>query len=338
MNTNELDRRRALLSLTGGLLLAAGVQAQPTTLQVIVGFPPGGPNDIAARAIQQRLAAVLGVNVVIENKAGASGELAARLVAKGPADGSTMLLGSGGALAISPLINAALPYDPAKELLAVHSVAVSPQIVLVGANSPYKSVAELVEAARRSPGRISYASAGGSSPTRLAAALIAHRAKVEMLHVPYRGGSPALVDLIAGQVDFYIGGAASAMPLVKQGRLRALAVTGSERTSIAPGIPTVPWPVTSPRLPASMRSPPHSSSRPSSSSMARASANAWPTRMSMPMTDTASSRSAWTPLRSRSRTSSTRADWSRPGTAPLDSPTMAVGGCWGSRRAPTPRP
>ena len=239
MNTNELDRRRALLSPTGGLLLAAGVQAQPTTLQVIVGFPPGGPNDIAARAIQQRLAAVLGVNVVIENKAGASGELAARLVAKGPADGSTMLLGSGGALAISPLINAALPYDPAKELLAVHSVAVSPQIVLVGANSPYKSVAELVEAARRSPGRISYASAGGSSPTRLAAALIAHRAKVEMLHVPYRGGSPALVDLIAGQVDFYIGGAASAMPLVKQGRLRALAVTGSERTSIAPGIPTV---------------------------------------------------------------------------------------------------
>ncbi len=239
MNPQQISTRRAFLALAGGLALAPAVQAQGTNLQVVVGFPPGGPNDIAARAIQAKLGATLGLNVVIENKAGASGELAARLVAKGAADGSSLLLGSGGALAISPLINANLPYDPAKELLAVHSVAVSPQIVLVNASSPHKSVAELVEAARRSPGKISYASAGGSSPTRLAAALIAHRAKVEMLHVPYRGGAPALTDLIAGQVDFYIGGAASAMPLVKQGRLKALAVTGNERTSIAPGVPTV---------------------------------------------------------------------------------------------------
>lgn len=217
------------------LLMRNSVANQmPKSLSMLVGFTPGGPNDIAARLIAPPLSKALKSTIVVDNKPGADGELAALLLMKGAAD--DLLLGSAGAFSISPAIKHT-PYHPTKDFHPIAQIASSPLVLLVNGKSDISSVDELVTAAKKSPGKLNYSSAGYGSPTHLAGILFCKLAGVEMLHVPYKGGAPALNDLMGGQVVAYFGGVASALPLIKSGKLKALALTGN--TSIA-SLPQVP--------------------------------------------------------------------------------------------------
>ncbi|AOB33992.1 hypothetical protein AKI39_23855 [Bordetella sp. H567] len=236
---------KVLLHLLGGALLAAGAPtmahaAYPDKpIRVIVGFPPGGPNDLIARMISNKLGENLGQAVVVENRPGANAEVAAAYVAKATPDGYTVLFGSSGALTISPNMKADLPYDPAKDFTPLIAVADNPMLLVVAATSPYKTTADIVNAARAKPGGLTYASAGTGSPTHLAGALFASMAGLNILHVPYKGGGPAMTDLIGGQVQMYFAGIPTALPLIHGGKLRPLAITGPASSPVAPGIPPV---------------------------------------------------------------------------------------------------
>ena len=206
---------------------------------MIVGFPPGGPNDLIARILGAKLADLLKAAVVIENRPGSNSEIAAALVAKATPDGYTLLFGSTGALAVSPSLQVKLAYDPRRDFSPVALVASNPMLLVVRQGLAANSVKELIALARAQPGRLNYASAGAGSPTHLAAALFTSMATIDAVHVPYKGGGPALVDLIAGQVDFYFGGLSTALPHAKAGRLRALGITSRGRSAAAPAVPSI---------------------------------------------------------------------------------------------------
>ena len=237
-----LSRRDALLSSCAACLtLGSGVtHAQevklPQVVSLVVGFPPGGPNDLIARMLAPILAERLRVSVVVENRAGADGELSAAAVARGPANGRMLLFASAGAITISPAIKKDLPYAPVRDFAPIAQVASSPLVLVTNANSRYHSPEDVVDAARRKPGALTYASAGTGSPTHLAGALLCELAKVDILHVPYRGGGPALTDLMGGQVDFYFAGVATALPFIRDGKLRALGMTGGATLPILPDV------------------------------------------------------------------------------------------------------
>jgi tripartite-type tricarboxylate transporter receptor subunit TctC len=234
-----------VLPALGGLVLGIASLANAHAaypdkpIKVVVGFPPGGPNDLIARLISNKLGERLGQAVIVENRPGVNAEVAAAYVAKAPPDGYTVLFGSSGALTISPNMKADLPYDPVKDFTPLIAVADNPMLLVVAANSPYKSAADVVNAARARPGGLAYASAGTGSPTHLAGALFASMAGLNILHVPYKGGGPAMTDLIGGQVQMYFAGIPTALPLIRGGKLRALAITGPDRSPVAPDVPTV---------------------------------------------------------------------------------------------------
>jgi tripartite-type tricarboxylate transporter receptor subunit TctC len=240
-------------SLIGGLFAAALALQSPIAqsqatgqpghypdkpIRVIVGFPPGGPNDLIARLISNKLGERLHQSVIVENKPGSNAELAAAYVAKAPPDGYTILFASSGAITISPNMKQ-LPYDPTADFTPLIALARNPMILVVSADSPYKTAEDLVDAAKASPGKLNYASAGTGSPTHLAGALFTALAGVDAVHVPYKGGGPAMTDLMGGQVQFYFGGIPTALPLVKGGKLRALAITSAQRSKNLPDIPAL---------------------------------------------------------------------------------------------------
>nr|MDP2190299.1 tripartite tricarboxylate transporter substrate binding protein [Rhodoferax sp.] len=208
-------------------------------IRLVIGFPPGGPNDLIGREVALKLSQRLKQPVVVDNRAGSNGEIATAAVAKTTADGYTLLFGSSGSLAVSPSLQEKLPYDPIKDFSPIAVVASSPMLLLVSANSKYNTVADLLAAAKAKPGALTYGSAGSGSPTHLSAVLLESMASVNALHVPYKGGGPALVDLMGGQIDFYFGGIATALPLVKEGRLKAIGITSSTRSTLMPSVPTV---------------------------------------------------------------------------------------------------
>jgi len=220
--------------------LASETNTYPTkAITIVVGFPPGGPNDRLARELGNHLSKRLQQPVVIENRPGANSEIAANHVARAAADGYTLLFTSNGALAVSPSLKSNLPYDPTKDFAPVAVIAENPMVLVVSASSKFHSLEDLLKEARENPGKLTFASAGIGSPTQLAAELMKISANFDALHVPYKGGGPALVDLVCGQVDFYFGGIATALPLIQLGRLRALAVTSSERSSQLPEVGTL---------------------------------------------------------------------------------------------------
>lgn len=208
-------------------------------IRLIVGFPPGGPNDLIAREIAIRLADSLKQPVVVENKVGSNAEIATGFVAKAIPDGYTLLFGSSGSLAVSPNMQSKLSYDPIKDFSPIALVASNPMLLLVSSQSRFKSLNELINQAKESPGAITFASAGSGSPTQLSAILMERMAGIQMLHVPYKGGGPAMIDLISGQVDIYFGGLSTALPFVKDNKLRPLAITSPQRNPILEGIPAL---------------------------------------------------------------------------------------------------
>jgi len=230
--------RRTLLAALLCTPFAAPAQGSKT-VRIIVPFTPGGSTDILARAIAPKLALALGQTVVVENKPGAGGSVGAGEAAKADADGSTLLMGHIGTLAVNPSIYPKLSYDPLKSFVPVAYVARVPNVLVVNAASPIRSLKDLVEAARAQPGKLAYSSGGNGSAAHITFESLKLKTKIFMLHIPYRGTAPSITDVIAGQVDCTFTGAPAVIPHVRSGRLRALAVSSQQRVPALPDVPTV---------------------------------------------------------------------------------------------------
>jgi tripartite-type tricarboxylate transporter receptor subunit TctC len=192
-----------------------------------------------ARIVAEKMSKSLGQQIVIENKGGAGGSIATRQVAKAAPDGYTLGLGGTGTLAINPTLYPNVGYDPRKDFAPVGLIATSALVVLVHPNIEAKSIAELIALAKREPGKLNYASAGSGSGIHLGTELLAHMAGIKLTHIPYKGSSPALTDLLGGHVAIYLSSLPPAISLVKEGKVRALAVTGPKRSAVFPDLPTV---------------------------------------------------------------------------------------------------
>ncbi|MDZ5457418.1 Bug family tripartite tricarboxylate transporter substrate binding protein [Azohydromonas lata] len=238
--TPSSRRRGLLLGALGALAGASAAQAQTARpLRLVVPFPPGGSTDILARAIGARLGPALGQTVVIDNKPGAGGSLGATEVARAEADGNTLLMGHIGTLAVNPALYPKLAYDPLKSFVPVAWVARVPNVLVVNAASPCKSLADLIAQARARPGQLSYSSGGNGSAANIAFEYLKLRANFPMLHIPYKGTAPSVTDLLGGQVDATFTGAPGVLPHVRSGKLRALAVSSPQRMAVLPNVPTV---------------------------------------------------------------------------------------------------
>jgi tripartite-type tricarboxylate transporter receptor subunit TctC len=209
----------------------------PITL--IVPYAPGGGNDVVARAVADPMSKTLGQPVVIENRAGAGGSVGTRQVAKAAPDGYTLGLGGTGTLAIDPTLYPNVGYDPRRDFAPIGLIATSPLIVLVNHSVPAHNVQELIALAKAQPGKLNYASAGAGSGIHLGTVLFAESAGIDITHIPYKGSGPALTDLLGGHVQIYFSSLPPAVGLVKEGKLRALGVTGLQRSSSFPDLPTV---------------------------------------------------------------------------------------------------
>ena len=215
----------------------AWAQSYPSKpIRLVVGFAPGGAADTVARALGEPLGRALGQPIVIENRAGAGSSIAAENVAKSPADGYSILIASPASISVNPALNANLNYR-ASDLVPITKVSTSPLLIVVNPATGIASVKDLVAAAKRSPGKLNYATSGIGSAPHFGAALFSQVTGVEMVHVPFKGGSPAVVSLVAGDTQVSFATPPSVLPMVKAGRLRALAVTSPERSSLMPDVP-----------------------------------------------------------------------------------------------------
>lgn len=234
----SITRRATLLAVLTTWAATTHAQSFPSKpVRVVVPFPPGGPVDQTLRLLAPKMSATLGQPVVIDNKGGASGVLGADVVAKSVADGHTLLFSAAGALAIVPNLAPSMPYNPQRDLLAVSQAVKVPTVLVVGANSRYHTLSDLLNAAR-SGSAINYASAGSGTNTHLGMELLKREAKVAMNHIPYRGAAPALTDLIGGQVDVMLADAPVVLPQVQAGKLRALAITSAQRIPVLKDVAT----------------------------------------------------------------------------------------------------
>jgi len=224
-----------LLSVAAASVLAQGYPDKP--LKLVVPFPPGGPTDIVGRLVAQKLAEGIGQPVVVENRPGAGGTVGSTAVARAPADGYTLLYGST-TLAIAPSLYRDLAYDPRTAFAPISLVSRGPIIAAVNAQLPAKTLKDFIALAKSSPGRINYGSAGSGTPPHLAAELFKTVAGVDLVHVPYKGGGPAVSDLAGGQVQVIFEGLPTLLPHIKSGKVRALAITGAKRDPALPEVPT----------------------------------------------------------------------------------------------------
>ncbi len=227
-----------IAAITTPLLAQTAAPWPSKPISLVVTYPPGGGADAMARLIAPKLGEALGQTVIVENKPGAGGQIGAAAVAKAAPDGHTLMLDAS-SFAVNPSLYPRLPYDTEKAFRAIGVIALFPNVVLVNAQFPAKNVAELTAAARAKKDGVSFASSGNGSAQHLAGALFESAAKVEMVHVPYKGGGPALNDVIGGQVPLFFGNLASTLQHIQSGKLRALAVTSGKRTPILPDVPTL---------------------------------------------------------------------------------------------------
>ena len=217
----------------------ANAEYPDKAVRFVVGFTPGGPSDIVARLLGQKLAEAWGQQVVIDNRAGAGGNIAAELVAKSAGDGYTLLLGNNSILATNAALYTKLNFDPVKDFAPVILVASQPNILVVHPSLPVKSVKELIALAKAKPGQLNYASSGSGAAAHLSGELFKAMAHVDLVHIPYKGAAPALNDVLAGQDQMMFATSLSVMPHIQSGRLRALAVTTAKRMNALPQLPTV---------------------------------------------------------------------------------------------------
>ena len=236
----RLVRSSALALAT--LAFAAAALAQPfpsKPIKIIVPYPPGGTSDILARSVGQKLTETLGQVVVVENKPGATGNIGADFVAKSPPDGYTLLLADIGSLAIAPSVTAALPFDPVKDFAPVVMVAYSPHILALNPAVPAGTVKELIALLKAKPDSLNFAVSGVGGANHLAGIDFAARTGVKWTYVPYKGGSQAITDLMAGHAQVMFNGMLATYPAVKDGKLKAIAISSAKRFSAAPDLPTV---------------------------------------------------------------------------------------------------
>jgi tripartite-type tricarboxylate transporter receptor subunit TctC len=245
MNNPERWSRGAAIFSCGLLVLAAqatawSADAYPSKpVRMVVGYPPGGANDLVARAVAARLSPRLGQQVVIENRAGAAGNIGTELAARAAPDGYTLLMASVASFAMSPALLGKVPFDPINDFAPVTQAVGVTSLLSVHPSMPARSLKQLVALARKEPGRINYASPGRGSIAHLASELLWQTAGVKLNHVAYKGGGPAVVDAIAGHVEVMFSLISTQTPHVRSGRLRALAVTSAKRSTALPGVPTV---------------------------------------------------------------------------------------------------
>lgn len=230
------------IALAGALALAGPAAAQnfpAKTVRWIAPFPPGGGTDLVSRAMAAKLTELWGQQVIVDNRPGSAGTIGLAQAAKAVPDGYTIVLGQAANVGIAPSIYDKLPYDPQKDIIAVTQVISTPLILVSHPSLPAKNAKDLIALARAKPGFITYGSPGNGSLGHLAAELIKVSAKVDMLHVPYKGASPAITDLIGGQIMIYVSTIPPALPLIKGGRLKALGATSAQRIKTLPEVPTV---------------------------------------------------------------------------------------------------
>jgi tripartite-type tricarboxylate transporter receptor subunit TctC len=227
----------ATLAFTGLAAAQSDFPNKPITL--VVGFAAGGATDASARILAKKLAENLKQSVVVDNKPGAGGNVAAQLVANAPADGYTIHLSSIGPLSVAPSLVKALPYDPEKDLAPLTMGVVFPNVFVVHAAVPAKSMTELIALAKKEPGSLNYASTGVGSASHLAGELLKQRAGIDMVHIPYKGGGPIMADLLSGRVTGYFSTLSTAGPHIESGKLRVLATSGPTRMPALPNAPTI---------------------------------------------------------------------------------------------------
>ena len=232
--------------LTLGVLLslpATQILAQPAwperPVRLIVPFPPGGSNDIVARFLAEGMRERLGQPFLVENRSGAGGNIGADIVAKASPDGHTLLISAPPAFAINEHLYRTMPFSPERDLIPVALVAQVPIVLMVPADSPARSLAELIAMARQEPGRLTFGSSSIGGTNHLAGELLKSLAAIDIVHVPYRGAAPAMTDLIAGRLQLYFDNMPGVLPQVREGRVRALAVAGAERAAALPELPTM---------------------------------------------------------------------------------------------------
>ena len=222
------------------VMAAANAQTYPAKpVRIIVPFPPGGGTDIVARAVGQKLGEALGQTFVIDNRSGAGGTVGSETAAKAPADGYTLAMATSSTHGVAPSLYTKLGYDPVRDFAAVTLVATTPFVLVVHPSLPVKTAGDLIALAKRQPGKLNYASAGNDSSNHLTVEMFNMMAGVKMTHVPYKGSGPALVDLMAGQVDLAINDMSSLLNFVNAGKMRAVAVTSTARNPALPNVPTV---------------------------------------------------------------------------------------------------
>jgi tripartite-type tricarboxylate transporter receptor subunit TctC len=238
--------RRLALRIAAGLALlplagAAAAQASwpDRPVRIIVPFSAGGTTDVVARALAKDLGDAWGQSVVVENRAGAGGNIGADVVAKSPPDGYTLLMTSGSIFTVNPHMYAKLPFDPIKDFVPVTNVASGPQLLVVHPSVQAKNVKELIALARKPGSKLNFGSAGIGSQVHMAAESFVDAAKIEATHIPYKGENPAYTDLAGGSIQFMVGNIAAAAPFVTSGRVKALGVTSKTRSQLLPDVPTI---------------------------------------------------------------------------------------------------
>ena len=228
----------ALLAATSGS--QAWAQAWPTKpIRIVVPFPPGGGTDTIARETSQRVAAATGWTFVIDNKPGAGGNIGADAVAKSPADGYTLVIGQTSNLAINPTLYARMPYDSQKDLAPIVLLANAPLVMVTGVGTPLKTLADAVQSAKARPGSLNFASPGNGTVAHLTSVMFQRAAGVQTQHIPYKGAAQALTDVISGTVELYMSSVPTLISQIRNGKLRALAVTSARRVDDLPNVPTI---------------------------------------------------------------------------------------------------
>ena len=233
------QRFLAHLAFTLALVpVLAAAQAWPSkSVKMVVPFAAGGATDVVARLLAQKLTEEWGQSVVVENRVGAGGNIGGDAVAKSPPDGYTLLMASGAIVIAGPHMYKSLPYDPTRDLVAITNVATGPQVIAVTPSLPVKDLGELIAYAKANPKKLNYGSAGIGAQTHLAAENLAQAAGIELTHVPYKGESAALTDLMGGQIQLVTANLSAALALAREGKIRALAVTSRERNAQLPDVP-----------------------------------------------------------------------------------------------------
>jgi tripartite-type tricarboxylate transporter receptor subunit TctC len=225
------------------LFVHASVNAQAAypdrPIKLVVPYPPGGTTDLLARTLAPRLSERLGQPILIENRAGAGGVIGSQVVAKSPADGYTLVFGSIASHGILPAIQTPQPYDPIRDFAPVSLVAITPNVLLANVSAPAKNLSELIALAKSQPGKLNFGSTSLGGSPHMSGELLKSQAKIQMVHVPYKGGAPMLVDLMGGQISFAFDNLPSSIQHIRSGKVKALAVTTAKRWPHAPEIPTM---------------------------------------------------------------------------------------------------